>query len=215
MVILLELSISRVRMTTISWQPVRQNTVIVSPNTRTSLLFREAISRQATESNFILVIVSSVNNDLNRSPLEARLILSMLFSTLAKENPPSWIHVLRRCSYNRVSSKLQRIAERVRQQNDETQLMDVLTHEHILLRQLLVRLLLMTKKDYLIFMLTEFDALPIDTQPLVGKALQRITKGTASYFCLVSDKTPPILFRRNGKEEMGLQVDNDYVRVDL
>jgi hypothetical protein len=68
------------------------------------------------------------------------------------------------------------------------------------------------KSEYVIFVFEHFEKIDQQNQPATAGLIHRLLKNTPAYFRLIS-LGEPLLFRKDGQSEIGIQRDHDYGEI--
>lgn len=145
--------------------------------------------------------------DLASAGLIKALLEQIMYRTRAGcLNPSAWF------KYHNANGRFASIVASASELRTLEQTQGFLSHHYTAVKDQLQNLVEFEKRDFALVVITDFQEVPIDYQPIVAGLIHKLIKGTPMYFRILCLGEPTV-FKRDTTGEVGIQRNHDYIEV--
>lgn len=116
--------------------------------------------------------------------------------------------------YRRANKKFVALFKSTHHLSEIEQATSFISHHKADIKDQLSNVIEFENQEFAILVISEFQNVPIDTQPAVAGLVHKIIKGTPMYFKIIS-VGEPVLFQKESTSEVGIQRNHDYIEIRI
>ncbi len=121
-------------------------------------------------------------------------------------NPVAWF------KYREDNAAFESLVQHAREQMTADNLNSFLAHNNSAIKKQIRNLVEIEKREFALVVIGDFQEISREEQPVLAMMIHKLTKGAPAYFRILSTNEP-LVFRKDGLGEVGIQRSHDYVEI--
>ena len=187
------------------------NSVVIFTDPDSMSSHAQAIENLGTESGISVFYLSCKNPNRSTTAsviwvINRVLEIISLRTRVGCGNPMAWF------KYRKDNAAFGLLVQHARKQATADNLNNFLAHNNSAIRKQIENLVEIEKRQFALVVIGDFQEIPREEQPVLAMMIHKLTKGAPAYFRILSTNEP-LVFRKDGLGEVGIQRSHDYVEI--